>query len=106
VGKVAFDGGESFSEVFTGDFGVVVGLDVDPEHVTQSWCARESQASDIRAWLSELRTKCQCCALADPRCWQVALSASSIRYILRVLRAALQGAVDQELLVRKRRAAA
>jgi integrase len=72
------------------------------------------QASDIRAWLSELRTKCQCCAqgrdaardehrccaLADPRCCQAFLSASSIRHALRVLRAALQDAVDEELLSR------
>jgi integrase len=72
------------------------------------------QASDIRAWLSELRTKCQCCAqgkdaarheprccaLADPRCCQAVLSASSIRHVLRVLRAALQDAVDEELLSR------
>jgi integrase len=72
------------------------------------------QAAHIRAWLSELRTKCQCCAqsrdaardkprccaLADPQCCQAALSASSIRHILRVLRAALQDAVDEELLSR------
>lgn len=72
------------------------------------------QASDIRAWLSELRTKCQCCAhgrdaarkkprccaLANPECCQAFLSASSIRHILRVLRAALQDAVDEELLSR------
>ena len=72
------------------------------------------QASDIRAWLSELRTKCQCCAqgkdaardeprccaLACPRCCQAVLSASSIRHVLRVLRAALQDAVDEELLSR------
>jgi integrase len=72
------------------------------------------QASDIRAWLSELRTKCQCCAqgkdaardeprcyaLACPRCCQAVLSASSIRHVLRVLRAALQHAVDEELLSR------
>ncbi len=72
------------------------------------------QAADIRAWLGDLRTKCQCCAqgrdaardeprccaLADPRCCQAALSASSIRHVLRVLRAALQDAVDEELLSR------
>jgi integrase len=72
------------------------------------------QASDIRAWLSELRTKCQCCAqgkdaardeprccaLAYPRCCQTVLSASSIPHVLRVLRAALQDAVDEELLSR------
>ncbi|MGB7147120.1 tyrosine-type recombinase/integrase [Mycobacterium sp.] len=72
------------------------------------------QAADIRAWLGDLRTKCQCCAqgrdaardeprccaLADPRCCQAALSASSIRHVLRVLRAALQDAVEEELLSR------
>jgi Phage integrase, N-terminal SAM-like domain len=72
------------------------------------------QASDIRAWLSKLRTKCQCCAqgrdaardeprccaLADPQCCQAVLSPRSIRHVLRVLRAALQDAVDEELLSR------
>ena len=55
------------------------------------------QASHIRAWLNELRTKCQCCAqgrdaarqsprccaLAIPQCCHAVLSASSIRHILR-----------------------
>jgi integrase len=72
------------------------------------------QAADIRAGLGDLRTKCQCCAqgrdaardeprccaLADPRCCQAALSASSIRHVVRVLRAALQDAVEEELLSR------
>jgi integrase len=75
---------------------------------------KKLQASDIRPWLTELRTKCQCCAhgsdaarkkprccaLANPECCQAVLSASSIRHILRVLRAALQDAVDEELLSR------
>ena len=38
--------------------------------------------------------------MADPRCCQAVLSASSIRHVLRVLRAALQDAVDEELLSR------
>lgn len=37
-----FDRGEFRSDVFAGDFGVVVGLHVDPEHVAQSKCTRES----------------------------------------------------------------
>jgi integrase len=72
------------------------------------------QAAHIRAWLTELRWKCQCCAQgkdvarkqprccarAEPICCNDVLSSSSIRHILRVLRAALQDAVDEELLSR------
>jgi integrase len=72
------------------------------------------QASHIRAWLNQLRTTCQCCAqgkdsgrqkprccaLGKPQCCWDVLSSSSIRHILRVLRAALQDAVDEELLSR------
>ena len=75
------------------------------------------QPADIRAWLTGLQTKCQCCAqgkdaaraekskarccaLQPPQCCNDVLSASSIRHILRVLRAALQDAVDEELLSR------
>ena len=72
------------------------------------------QASDIRLWLTQLRTRCQCCAQgkdanrttprccakAEPECCQAVLSSSSIRHVLRVLRAALQDAVDEELLSR------
>jgi integrase len=72
------------------------------------------QAAHIRTWLNELRTKCQCCAqgkdaarnaprccaMDEPKCCNDALSSSSIRHILRVLRAALQDAVDEELLSR------
>ncbi|HTY30480.1 site-specific integrase [Mycobacterium sp.] len=72
------------------------------------------QASDIRVWLTQLRTRCQCCAQnkdanrttprccakADPQCCQAVLSSSSIRHVLRVLRAALQDAVNEELLSR------
>jgi hypothetical protein len=72
------------------------------------------QAAHIRTWLNDLRTTCQCCvqgrddarktarccALSSPKCCKAVLSASSIRHILRVLRAALQDAVDEELLSR------
>jgi integrase len=72
------------------------------------------QASDVRLWLTQLRTRCQCCAQGkdasrksprccakeEPVCCQDVLSPSSIRHILRVLRAALQDAVDEELLSR------
>jgi integrase len=72
------------------------------------------QASDIRFWLTQLRTRCQCCAQskdanrttpqccakADPECCHAVLSSSSIRHVLRVLRAALQDAVNEELLSR------
>lgn len=72
------------------------------------------QAAHIREWLTKLRTTCQCCsqgrdaARAAPRCCAkpvpeccgAVLSASSIRHILRVLRAALQDAVDEEMLSR------
>jgi integrase len=72
------------------------------------------QAAHIREWLNNLRTTCQCCAQKrdvgrstrrccakpSPECCGAVLSASSIRHILRVLRAALQDAVDEELLSR------
>ncbi|MEZ0357811.1 tyrosine-type recombinase/integrase [Mycobacterium sp. SA01] len=75
------------------------------------------QASHIRAWLTGLQTRCQCCAqgkdaararksqerccaLVPAKCCNDTLSASSIRHILRVLRAALQDAVDEEMLSR------
>ncbi|MDC8974666.1 tyrosine-type recombinase/integrase [Mycobacterium marinum] len=75
------------------------------------------QASHIRAWLTGLQTRCQCCAqgkdaargrksqarccaLVPTKCCNDTLSASSIRHILRVLRAALQDAVDEEMLSR------
>jgi integrase len=72
------------------------------------------QAAHIRDWLTSLRTTCQCCiqgrdaardtprccAKALPQCCKAYLSASSIRHILRVLRAALQDAVDEEVLSR------
>ena len=72
------------------------------------------QAAEIRLWLNQLRTRCQCCAQGkdrtrqpprccakdEPECCQDLLSPSSIRHVLRVLRAALQDAVDEELLSR------
>ncbi len=72
------------------------------------------QATHIRAWLNQLRTMCQCCAqgkdsgrqmprccaMDKPQCCRDVLSSSSIRHILRVLRAALQDAVDEEVLSR------
>lgn len=72
------------------------------------------QAAEIRIWLNSLRTRCQCCAQGKdekrttprccaktvPDCCGDTLSASSIRHVLRVLRAALQDAVDEELLSR------
>lgn len=75
------------------------------------------QPTHIRAWLIGLQTMCQCCpqgkdagrtaqsrarccARQPPQCCRDVLSASSIQHILRVLRAALQDAVDEELLSR------
>lgn len=76
------------------------------------------QAAHIRSWLNGLRTTCQCCAQGKdaarkaltgvarccarttPECCRSYLSASSIRHLLRVLRAALQDAVDEDLLAR------
>jgi integrase len=75
------------------------------------------EPAHIRAWLARLQTTCQCCgqgkdsarakksqarccALDPPQCCDDVLSASSIRHVLRVLRAALQAAVDEELLSR------
>jgi integrase len=72
------------------------------------------QATDLRTWLTRLRTLCQCCAqgkdaarkksrccaMDEPKCCNDVLSSSSIRHVLRVLRAALQDAVDEELLSR------
>jgi integrase len=72
------------------------------------------KAAHIRACLNDLRTTCQlcahgrdaarqsprCCAKPGPQCCKSTLSASSIRHVLRVLRAALQDAVDEEMLSR------
>lgn len=72
------------------------------------------QPVHIRSWLTGLRALCQCCAQkkderrpkprccakSKPECCREVLSASSIRHVLRVLRAALQDAVDEELLSR------
>ncbi|MCS7484416.1 tyrosine-type recombinase/integrase [Umezawaea endophytica] len=77
------------------------------------------QAAHIRTWLGGLRKVCQCCAQgkdaaraatrngkaqccakAKPECCKAYLSSSSIRHLLRVMRAALQDAVDEDLLAR------
>ena len=75
------------------------------------------QPAHVRAWLTGLQTLCQCCAqrkdaarvanskLAAALCnplgaAKTSLASSSIQHILRVLRAALQDAVDEELLNR------
>lgn len=77
------------------------------------------QASHIRTWLNGLRKQCQCCAQekdvnraaqgavkarccarSPQECCGDVLSASSIRHLLRVLRAALQDAVDEDLISR------
>ncbi|MEG8183919.1 site-specific integrase [Nocardia terpenica] len=68
----------------------------------------------VRTFITGLRTKCQCCAQekdagrAKPRCCAKSpaeccgnvLSISSIQHVLRVLRAALQDAVEEELISR------
>ncbi|WP_459167285.1 tyrosine-type recombinase/integrase, partial [Nocardia jinanensis] len=71
----------------------------------------------VRAFINGLRTRCQCCAQGKdaarrtprccakntPECCGDVLSISSIRHVLRVLRvlrAALQDAVDDEVLAR------
>ncbi|MEV0109214.1 site-specific integrase [Nocardia sp. NPDC050799] len=71
-------------------------------------------AQHVRTFINGLRTRCQCCAQGKdaarrkPRCCAKqsadccgdVLSISSIRHVLRVLRAALQDAVDDEVLAR------
>ncbi|GAA3053986.1 tyrosine-type recombinase/integrase [Actinokineospora globicatena] len=76
-------------------------------------------APQVRAWLSRIGKICQCCAqekdvkrASNPRlaarccakkpsvCCEDFLSGPSIQHLLRVLRAALQDAVDEELLPR------
>jgi integrase len=75
---------------------------------------RQLQASHIRAWLVGLQSVCQCCAQGKdarrsaPRCCarkpreccEQFSSTGTLRYVLRVLRAALQDAVDDEILAR------
>jgi integrase len=78
------------------------------------------QAAHIRTWLNGLRKVCQCCAQSKdasraaatrdgkprccakdkPECCEDFLSESSIRHLLRVLGAALQDAVDEDVLAR------
>jgi integrase len=78
---------------------------------------RALQAHHIRTWLNGLRTTCQCCAQGKDAerarkdkarccarkpaecCGQVA-GTGTLRYLLRLVRAALQDAVDEELLAR------
>src|SRR5271168_2816163 len=78
---------------------------------------RALQAQYIRAWLNGLRTTCQCCAQGKDAeramkgkarccaktpaecCGQVA-GTGTLRYLLRLVRAALQDAVEEELLAR------
>jgi integrase len=78
---------------------------------------RKMQAQHIRAWLNGLRTTCQCCAQEKDTeramkgkarccakkpaecCGQVA-GTGTLRYLLRLVRAALQDAVEEELLAR------
>jgi hypothetical protein len=78
---------------------------------------RALQAQHIRAWLNGLRTTCQCCAQGKDAeramrgkarccgknpaecCGQVA-GTGTLRYLLRLVRAALQDAVEEELLAR------
>ncbi|RBO97070.1 tyrosine-type recombinase/integrase [Nocardia puris] len=75
---------------------------------------RALDSRHVRTFITGLRTKCQCCAQgkdakrAKPRCCAKSpatccgdvLSISSVRHVLRVLRAALQDAVDDELISR------
>lgn len=75
---------------------------------------RALQAQHIRTWLNGLRSVCQCCAQGkdakreqprccarNPReCCEQFPSTGTLRYLLRLLRAALQDAVDEDLLNR------
>lgn len=75
---------------------------------------RTLQAQHIRAWLNGLRSVCQCCAQgkdakrAKPRCCarspreccEQFSGTGTLRYLLRLVRAALQDAVDEDLLNR------
>ena len=78
---------------------------------------RALQAQHIRTWLNGLHTTCQCCAQGKDAerakkgkarccarkpvecCGQVA-GTGTLRYLLRLVRAALQDAVEEELLAR------
>ena len=75
---------------------------------------RQLQAPHVWAWLTGLRSVCQCCAQAKdiqrstarccaktPReCCEQFASTGTLRCVLRVLRAALQDAVDDDILAR------
>ena len=75
---------------------------------------RSLQAQHVRIWLNGLRTSCQCCAQGkdarrdQPRCCagtpthccEQYPSTGTLRYLLRLLRAALQDAVGEDILNR------
>jgi integrase len=75
---------------------------------------RTLNSREVRAFINNLRTRCQCCsqgkdaARRTPRCCAMrpanccrdTLAIDSIRHVLKVLRAALQDAVDDQLLGR------
>lgn len=75
---------------------------------------RSLQAQHVRIWLNGLRTSCQCCAQGKDarrdqprccagtptRCCEQYPSTGTLRYLLRLLRAALQDAVDEDILNR------
>src|SRR5690606_34321567 len=75
---------------------------------------RTLNSREVRAFINDLRTRCQCCsqgkdadrptprccAMRPANCCRDTLSINSIRHVLKVLRAALQDAVDDETLGR------
>ena len=78
---------------------------------------RALQAQHIRTWLNGLRTTCQCCAQGKDvarakkdkarccakkpaECCEQVAGTGTLRYLLRLVRAALQDAVEEELLAR------
>ena len=78
---------------------------------------RALQAQHIRTWLNGLRTICQCCvqgkdadrarkdkarccAKKPAECCEQVAGTGTLRYLLRLVRAALQDAVEEELLAR------
>lgn len=75
------------------------------------------QPQHIRAWLTAVSKTCQCCAqekdakraaqsgetprcCAKGKCCEQVLSGQSVRHLLRILRAALQAALEEELISR------
>lgn len=75
-------------------------------------------AKDVRTWLNQLRTTCQCCAYGidtprvEPRCCAVKqccrklLSPLTLTYIHSVLKSALEHAVQEEEITRNERTGA